>query len=293
MGGILTRRDDRTSQGASPGAAAPPAAPPAAPGVPIEVSVSTVSGSSFTVQVTSKDSVAVLKERLAALCGIARFQQKLLLQEQVLQDSWILEDHSVADGAHLTVIVGPPVPDWASQLGLDSDHPARLRNYHSEHDVTRPDWIDSDEDVWKQLKDAMETNSRNRSELRGWNSSVSLSQNGQPSAVLQASPGSQVEVQVTGWIQNNRGDSCIQQVLLACDLEIVAELYEGVPGRAREMAKTVRIQAPRQRGTYMLWRTADLQYSMRDARRNFAANNSAVKQLGVYPSKFVGWMIVE
>eukprot|EP00930_Biecheleria_cincta_P082833 TRINITY_DN72484_c0_g1_i1.p1 TRINITY_DN72484_c0_g1~~TRINITY_DN72484_c0_g1_i1.p1 ORF type:complete len:293 (-),score=47.59 TRINITY_DN72484_c0_g1_i1:210-1067(-) len=285
---MLTSGGNRPLQGGSPGAAASPATP----GVPIEVTVSTVSGSSFTVQVTSKDSVAVLKERLRAVCGIAKFQQKLLLQEQVLQDSWILEDHGVVDGAQLTVIVGPPVPDWASQLGLDGDHPARLRNYLSDHDLTRPDWIDSDEDVWKQLKDAMEVNSRNRSELRGWNSSVLLSHNGQPSAVLRASPGSRVEVRVSGWIQNNQGDSCIHQVLLACDLEIVAELYDGVPNRGREMTKTVRIQAPRQRGAYMLWRSGHLEYGMRDARRNFTGSNPNLKP-DVYPTKFVGWMIVE
>mmetsp|Transcript_64667 Transcript_64667/g.152000 ORF Transcript_64667/g.152000 Transcript_64667/m.152000 type:complete len:298 (-) Transcript_64667:114-1007(-) len=260
----------------------------------INIMVATVSGASFEVQVLPTDTVRFLKSYLAKPSGIAVYQQRLLLGTAMLQDSSPLSSCGVQDGCTLTLVVGPKVPDFAASLGMDGEHPAYLRNYFAQHspDTPPPPWMEDDAKCWEEFEKSLAENERRMATLQGWNHKVDLSIDDEPAHLIRASPGQELRVRAEVRIQNNQADGCIQQLILALDATILAELYNGVPGSGRTSRTSFTITAPRSAGVYMLWRKNDLQYSMADARRNF--ENSVQRPMpDKYPGSFVGWLVVE
>ncbi|CAJ1395794.1 unnamed protein product [Effrenium voratum] len=194
--------------------------------------------------------------------------------------------------AELVVLLRPGAPDWADELGFDGDFGAHLRDYWAKHGQDQPEWLADENEVWDRLKKAGEANVDRRDRLEGWNHHVQISQDGQPAGTLRASCGQKLDLTASGWIQNNRGDSCIHQLMLVLDTSIVAELYDSVPGRNRPVNKNFSLVAPDAPGIYMLWRASDLQYSMRDARRNLE-NSHTRPNPAKFPGSFVAWLVVE
>mmetsp|Transcript_162989 Transcript_162989/g.517682 ORF Transcript_162989/g.517682 Transcript_162989/m.517682 type:complete len:399 (+) Transcript_162989:120-1316(+) len=169
------------------------------------------------------------------------------------------------------------VQEFAEGWGLEPDHPAMLQEYFATHKLDKPEWLDSPDQVWAKLRDEMEQRQLDKRQCDGWGHLIHLERDGERVGVLRARPGEQLRVTVKGFIHNSQGDSCIQQLFLVADLAIVAEVSDGVPGLGRDINKKVTITAPKQGGTYMLWRSSHLQYSMRDARNDFARMNSRLQ----------------
>merc|ERR1711963_308237 len=113
-----------------------------------------------------------------------------------------------------------------------------------------------------------------------------------PTGQVRVAPGEAVSLSLKGWIWNNNRDTCIQQCGLALGTDCIGELYNGVPSNPTCFLRTVTIKAaPRDPGAYPLYRFGDLQYSFRDALRNF--HNRTQRVTANYPESFVGWLIVE
>jgi len=264
-------------------------------GPPVRVAARTLGGTRCEVEIASNLTVKHLKLLLAAPSGLPAFQQRLLLGTKELQDSNILAEQGVTEECELTLVNRGPTPDWAQALGLDGEHPSLLREYYTSRGLEEPEWLSSDQAVWGQLEDELKTREDKRKQLKGWSHLIHLERNGAPAATLRVSPGEKLNLSVKGFIHNNQGDTCIHQLVLACDTSLVADLNDGVPGRGRNLNQNVAMQAPEVPGTYMLWRYGDLQYSMRDAKRNFEAKHGKEGELranGKYPSSFVGWLVV-
>jgi len=262
------------------------------PPEPILVTAWTMNGNGFSAKVLAKDTVHKLKDELEKVSGIAKAQQKLTHHEHLLVNTSILEEVGISNGAELTLVIGPPVPKWAADLGLDGEHPARLRDFYTEHGLQTPAWMDSDSGIWDVLEQEQAALQKKGSKCSGWNNSVSLFQHGQAAAVLHSHGGAEVDVEVRGWVSNNKEDSCIHQVILACNTDMVADVYDGVPNKQKNLSTRFRIKVPSLPGNYMLWRAMDLQYSMADARRNFSNAHKKMKS-DVYPGRFVGWLVVD
>lgn len=299
MGHLVSR--ERQADGMGCASSSPSSSPGGAPqraseevlvGTPLAVTARTLAGNPVTVEALTSHTVANLKTLLEEAGAVPADQQQLLLGTAVLADWQRLQDVGVTEDCELTLLVGAPAPEWARRMGLDGEHPAHLRAYHATHGLQPPEWLDSDEAVWGALASEIDKFEASRKSLEGWKHRVDLEKDGQPAAILRARPGGTVTCAVRGWIHNNRGDTCIHQLILVQDTGIVGELYDGVPMRGKPVHKKLSWKAPAEAGTYMLWRYGDLQYSMGDAKRNLTNRHRCVKG-GKYPESFVGWLIVQ
>lgn len=272
----------------------------------VRICARTIGGQPYEVDVAVESTVGELKDALAALSEVSRSRQQLLLGGRQLQDHWKLGGEEVglgeggggeggedASGSHtveFSMIVGPPVPAWAEELGLTGEHPALLRDYYESHKLEASDWLASDKAVWEKLQEKRAEQEEKRQKLEGWGNTVQLLREGEPVCSLLAKPGERLQLRAEGFIQNNGGDTCIHQLMLAMDTKVVAELYNGVPSRGKKVNGSFELTAPEEPGSYMLHRASDLQYSMRNARDNFERNTAV--QAKWYPSAFVGWLVV-
>mmetsp|Transcript_162987 Transcript_162987/g.517673 ORF Transcript_162987/g.517673 Transcript_162987/m.517673 type:complete len:239 (+) Transcript_162987:176-892(+) len=236
-----------------------------------------MSGQTREVSICPSETVRSLKQLLAAASALQAGQLKLLDGGTFLEDRWVLHEHNIGSESELTMVVGAGVPEFAEGWGLEPDHPAMLQEYFATHKLDKPEWLDSPDQVWAKLRDEMEQRQLDKRQCDGWGHLIHLERDGERVGVLRARPGEQLRVTVKGFIHNSQGDSCIQQLFLVADLAIVAEVSDGVPGLGRDINKKVTITAPKQGGTYMLWRSSHLQYSMRDARNDFARMNSRLQ----------------
>ena len=59
-----------------------------------------------------------------------------------------------------------------------------------------------------------------------------------------AKPKETIRVEIAGRVWNRQADSCIHQLLVLLDKEIVAEVYNGVPSHGRDIRMTKAIVAP-------------------------------------------------
>jgi len=264
-------------------------------GTMLKLTARTLGGDAFTCTVHSKDSVATLKQALEQQSCVPSDHQEVLLGATVLKDAWVLSECAVSDEAELTLINRGPFPECAKEMGLTRDHPDLLREYHATHNLKEPDFLTCDEAIWEELRRLQETYNEARLNLNGWNSFVRLTHADKintPAAAFYLAPGQSVEVIFDGFIYNGGRDACIHQLLLALDTNIVAELYHGVPMSGRDFTKHVKVVAPPDPGIYMLWKSHHLMYTMAHARGQFKAQFAEIVVEGHYPSRFVGWIIV-
>lgn len=272
-----------------------PAETPEDAGTMLTLTARMLDGEGFTCTVNSRDTVATLKQVLEQQSCIPYDQQEVLLDSTVLNDAWVLSEHGVSGEADITLINKGPVPDYAKEMGLARDHPDLLRAYHARHELNKPEFLTSDEAIWEELRRSQEAYNEARDSLKGYNSFVRLMMVNKPTipaAALYLAPGESIQVTVSGFIYNNAGNTCIHQLLLALDTKVIAELHDGVPRGGRKFSKNVKLVAPRDPGCYMLWKSNHLQYTMADAKREFQAKTAIVKE-GQYPSRFVGWIVVQ
>lgn len=261
---------------------------------PLVVLAHTVGGEDTTVELSTADTVMTLRTKIAEKIDLPVRQIKLAHEGQILKDTQSLgADLGFAETTEISVIKMPPVPEFADALGLTCEHPELLRRYVSLHGLESLDEV-SDAQIWKKLEEEKVKREDNKKNLAGWGHWVQLYRkgSGEPAGITQARPGEAIAIEVKGEIHNNKGDSCIHQLVLALDKEIVGELNNSVPGRGQKIAKSVAFKAPQDPGVYMLWRKGDLQYNMRDARRNFE-NGPGKEVKNRYPQDFVGWVVVE
>jgi len=175
-------------------------------------------------------------------------------------------------------------------MGL-AEHCFLLRDYYAKHAIDAPDWLGSDADTWQALEKSRAAMNDSRENLTSWDHDIQIT-NGNTASIIRARPGEKLKITASGRIWNANGDNCIHQLLLILEKEIIAELSDGVPSRGRNINKTVEFNAPAECGAYMFWKKGDLQYSMRDARRN-CENGMSSHWHSKYPGSFVGWLIVE
>jgi hypothetical protein len=258
---------------------------------PVTITARKLGGEPAIVEISPSETVQRLKDLLAPHFGVRPYQCKIISQSSTLESADLLVERGIVADAELSVIIMPPIPPWAEGLGLSAEHPTLLREYSAKHSLALPEW--SDDEVWNALADAMKNVQDSKQRLADWNHHIILHRNGQPASLLRATPGETVKFEVKGRIWNKNGDSCIQQLLLVMDKDIVAQLSDGVPSRGRDISSSHSMKAPSEPGAYMLWRKGDLQYSMRDARRNCEAGIGGRIPVGKYPNAFVGWLVVE
>lgn len=261
---------------------------------PITIRVLRLGGSATSMEISPSETVARLKMIIAPQLGVSKNQVKLVYGTTQLEDRKSLEEHGllVAD-AEVNAIISPPVPAFAETKGLTCEHPAFLRDYYAKHQLQLPNEWENDDAVWKALEIALNEVAQSKERLQGWNHDITIYEDDEPTSVMRATPGEKVSVKVRGSIWNNRGDSCIHQLLLVLDKNIVAELSDGVPGRGRRLDRSLSFDAPSDPGIYMLWKEGALQYSMRDARRNVEQGIGGRITPNKYPKAFVSWVIVE
>lgn len=263
------------------------------PGQRIRVAASTLAGTRYEVEVLDSDTVGQLKDSLVAQVDIQKRQLALVLGGQVLRNDLVLSAQGIGDGAELSLVIGQAEPEWALEFGLGPEHPDHLRSFFERHSHESPEYLGSNEAVWEKLRVEKEKLDNNKKTLSGWSHFLRLEKDGEPCGTITASPGESISITVRGWIYNNQGDTCIHQLVLALDNEIVAEIHDGVPCRGVELSKRVSFKAPAELGSHLLWRRGDLQYSMRDARRNFQQAHGNKAPQPVYPGGFVGWLVVQ
>eukprot|EP00450_Noctiluca_scintillans_P018508 CAMPEP_0194517148 /NCGR_PEP_ID=MMETSP0253-20130528/50220_1 /TAXON_ID=2966 /ORGANISM="Noctiluca scintillans" /LENGTH=279 /DNA_ID=CAMNT_0039361075 /DNA_START=30 /DNA_END=870 /DNA_ORIENTATION=+ len=247
---------------------------------PIKIVASTLGGRVSQVSFSPSDTVELLKEQLACDFDVGGSHRRLQLSygNQILQDHDTLDKYEIRDDIQVGVVVLPPAPEWAHEIGLTYEHPELLREYYENHALSMPeDWA-SDEAVWEAMRRAREETMNNKKVLKSWNHAITLSQGDVPQSLLRARPKEQLNLTIEGEIWNKNGDTCIHQLMLVLDKEIVAEVSDGVPCRGRKIHKRVTVQAPSQPGTYMFWKIGDLQYSMADARRNAMKGSAGESQ---------------
>ena len=154
---------------------------------------------------------------------------------------------------------------------------------------------DNNSTEWETLLKQREQLRKNIDNSRGWEHWVEFIDGcGElvEGIVIMANPGEKIKLRTKGIITNNQGDGCIHQSLLLCGNKIVGELANTVPGHFRNTSKTVTFTAPLSPGPAMLWRNTQLQYSMRNARRNCERWIKKGNICGSYPHKFLGWVVV-
>eukprot|EP00931_Biecheleriopsis_adriatica_P104460 TRINITY_DN79135_c0_g1_i1.p1 TRINITY_DN79135_c0_g1~~TRINITY_DN79135_c0_g1_i1.p1 ORF type:complete len:286 (+),score=58.98 TRINITY_DN79135_c0_g1_i1:42-899(+) len=265
---------------------------PAAPVLPpITISAVKLGGEAVSIEISPSQTVRQLKELLAPKFQIGACQCKLIFETSPLKDASILADVGLLADAEVSMIVMPSIPAWAEGLGLSGEHPAMLRDYYTKHGLDLTAKCDEDDGAWEVLKDARDKVETSKTTRDNWNHDILIRQNGVPTSLLTAAPGEKLTIEVTGSIWNKNSDSCIHQLLLVLDKEIIAELSDGVPGRGRDIHGSHSFKAPSEPGKYMLWKTTQLQYSMRDARRSVEAAIGG-RVLSKYPGAFVGWLVV-
>lgn len=259
---------------------------------PITVQARKLCGDCASVEVSPSDTVYRLKELLSPELDVQATQIKLVRGTSALTDTATLEASGVVADDELNVVIMPPIPAWAAGLGLSYDHPELLRQYYSKHELSLDESWSTDEAIWKALEKFGADVLRSKETLASWGHQIVIKQDGQSASVLRAACGEKLNISVCGNIWNKGGDSCIHQLILIMDTTIVGELSDGVPSRGRKIDKRVSFTAPSEPGTYMLWKKGDLQYSMRDARRN-CENEMGGRVKSRYANAFVGWLVVE
>lgn len=285
---------------ATPGSAGAQAAEEA-PGEPLQVVVNTLQGAEFGVSACTTDRVQALKVQLAAEMDGSPCPTRLQLVHGVrkLRDVESLAEAGLtAEGARLTVVMGPPLPAWAGELGFEPEHCGWLRDHFARHDLKVPAWLEDDEAIWQKLQEEYSQRDTQMKESSCWGHRLYLVADGKPAGQVRAAPGGTVQLQLQGWIWNRNRDTCIQQLGLGLgplggsEDAFLAEVYNGVPSRPQKINRTVQVTAPSEPGAYLLFRFNDLQYSFADALRNFR-NRTKRADANQYPSAFVAWLIVE
>merc|ERR1712216_744723 len=159
------------------------------------------------------------------------------------------------------------------------------------HSLDMPQTWESDAEVWRVLEGARQAVVNSSKALKDWDHDITVHKDGLPASFIVAAPGQRVSIEVKGRIWNANGDTCIHQLLLVMDADIIAELSDGVPRRGQKIDRQVSFVAPSACGAYMLWKNTQLQYNMRDARRCLEQGiGGRVKSK--YPTAFVGWVVV-
>lgn len=270
-------------------------------GPPLAIVAHMLQGEIVELEAPSGASVSSLKEQLAPLVPSApqAYQLKLFVDggNTELDNAELLKDTVLASGAALTIVVGPSIPPWAVELDIDPKHPAWLREHFEKYSLEPPPWLSDDAAIWEQLRVEYDARDAQKAIYKGYGHRVHLESSGQLVGQVRAAPGSTVEVRLRGHIWNNNRNTCIQQCGLAlgpldgCQDAFLAEIYNGVPSSAQEINRVVQFKAPMEPGVHLLYRFGDLQYSFRDALRQFSAKTTKVTVK--YPSAFVGWLIVE
>lgn len=267
----------------------------------LKIDVSMLQGTTVPVTIQREEYVKVLKAQLAQQLagGPAAAQLRLFLGGQELTDEQCLGEQ-LDSGAKLTVVVGPPVPEWAEELGFTSDHPHWLREHFARYGLEEPEWLTDDGAIWKRLADEYAARDEQMAGFKGWGHRVHLATPALEKRLGQvhAKPGEKVQLALSGRIWNNHNDSCIHQCGLAMGPlseganPFLGEIYNSVPNRVEELRAVVSVDAPREPGAYMLYRFGDLQYSFRDAENKFR-NRRTKMASDDYPGSFVGWLVVE
>ncbi|CAK0897237.1 unnamed protein product [Prorocentrum cordatum] len=266
----------------------------------LELEVSMLQGTTVPVTIPREEYAKVLKAQLAPklVGGPAAAQLRLFLGGQELTDDQCLGEQ-LDSGANLAVVVGPPVPEWAEELGFTSDHPHWLREHFARYGLEGPEWLTDDAAIWKRLADEYAAKDEQMAGFKGWGHRLHLATPALDRRLGQvhAKPGEKVQLSFSGRIWNNNNDSCIHQCGLAMGPlsegadPFLGEIYNGVPRGAREVRAVVSVDAPQEPGAYMLYRFGDLQYSFRNAKRNFC-NRRTTMVSDDYPGSFVGWLVV-
>lgn len=258
---------------------------------PVTIVAVSLSGNETTTDISPSDSVWTLKEELASRLQVATPQVRLTLQDGgELFDHEVLRDRGVDCDTQVSVIVMPPVPEWAAPLGFTYDHPSLLRDYRAQHNLGAVP--EPDESVWAALKGVVDKKERSLRALDAWEHKVEILSDDVYTAIVRARPGEMKNLRITGKIWNHNGDTCIHQLMLILDTEIIGELSDGVPMRGRPIDKRLKVKAPTKTGIYMFWTKNDLQYSMRDARRNCEQHMGGRILPQTYPDHFLGWLVV-
>lgn len=211
-------------------------------------------------------------------------------------------------------------PEWAAEFGLQPNHPGLLRQYHAQHRLDKPEWLDDDDDdIWDQLKRYQDSRDELRAKAIAGEMSVFpstsghqiyLTRNGAPAA-YSVSKG-EVSFEAHGWIVQHPVVPWTSHLLLVIDEEVVCELYEGEPkGPYEVFDRSFTIKAGR--GLHMLWwyhrcglpdgnQSTWTIGSMADTRKNFKANRQDIypggkmlltKDYNVAFKGFLGWLVVE
>jgi len=257
----------------------------------VTINARKLGGDGTSVQISPSETVHRLKELLALDFQVRSYQLKLAFGDLQLANVQTLVDSGVIADADMTVIIMPPIAPWAEGLGLSPEHPFLLREYHAKHGLDMPDEWASDDGVWKAFEDTRASVSNSKGNLTNWNHKIQIRKNGHPASEIRAAPGEKLKIEVCGSIWNKNGDSCIHQLMLVMDKDIIAELSNNVPSRGRNIKGHHSFQAPSEPGTYMLWKTGHLQYGMAAARQQ-CENEMGGRVKNRYPSAFVGWLVV-
>lgn len=257
----------------------------------VTINARKLTGDGTSIEISPSETVHRLKELLAPHFQVSACQLKLTLGVSQLSSVETLVDCGVIADKEIGVIIMPPIPPWAEGVGLSPEHPCLLRDYYAKHGLDMPDEWASDDGVWKAFEDARKSVANSKASLTNWNHDICMRKDGQATSEIHAAPGEKLTIEVCGRIWNKGGDSCIQQLLLVMDKNIVATLSNGVPSRGQNIRSHHVIEAPSDSGTYMLWKKGDLQYGVADARRN-CENEMGGRVKSRYPSAFVGWVIV-
>ena len=184
----------------------------------------------------------------------------------------------------------------ADDAGLDGRHLTLLRLWRAAND--QPKAEGKHQDDWAALGMHRAKLKENQANLKGYKHSIMLKQPNadpsQPGAIVLAEPGEQITLHVAGFINNNKGDTCIHQSLLCCGDRIVGELSNSVPCRGKRTSSVVTFTAPPVElagKPQMLWQNTQLQYSMADARQ-LCEKIIERGGRGTYPGSFWGWVFV-
>jgi len=259
---------------------------------PVTISAVGMNGESKSIEISPSETVRTLRQEFADLHGFSAFRLRFMKEDELLELGLTLADYGIVSESDLSYVLMTGVPDFAKDWGLECDLAENLKEYYEQHRLEHPACFAEPDGVWIKLKEAKEQRELDHTKLSTWSSDINLFQGDDKVNQLLASPGQTLEVTVKGSVWNNRGDSCIQQTILAMDdAKVVAEIYNGVPGGGRDISSKIKIEVPHQPGLHMLWRYTDLQYSMQDAVRNITNNHGqAVKAR--FPDDFVGWVII-
>ena len=138
----------------------------------------------------------------------------------------------------------------------------------------------------KDIEQSKESLSKNNQDLL-------LHKSGQPASLLRGSPGEKLSFELKGTIWNQNGDAnpdrdaSTQQLELVADMTIIAEIYDGVPGKGRDITCKRTFRAPDAPGTYMIWKSCHPHWTMGDC-----ISAIGLKPYPRYPHAFVGWLVV-